>query len=67
MAIPDPFVNQSECASDLGWSANHWPEMVTLYGVQYFLHRREVDQEGDLQAVVYRNAFARRQLTVFND
>lgn len=67
MAFPETYINQSESASDLGWRAGQWPTMVTHYGRQYFFDRKEVDQEGDLMAVVYRNVAARRELTVFND
>jgi hypothetical protein len=67
MAFPETYINQSECASDIGWPPGSWPLMATHYGVQYFFYRKEVDQEGDLVAVVYRSARAHRQLTVFND
>ena len=67
MAFPETYINQSESASDLGWRPGQWADMVTHYGVQYFFHHKEFDQEGDLLAVIYRNAFARRELTVFND
>ena len=67
MAVPETYMNLAACASDLGWAPGHWPDMVTICGVQYMFHRKKVDQEGDLLTVIYRNVSDRRELTVFND
>lgn len=53
-------------ASTIGWDVGQWPDNFMHDGNRFYWERDERDDEGELQAVVYRDNTG-RELKVLND
>lgn len=62
----DGALNYTAEASDLGWRAGRWPNVLT-YGGDLFVIKRSEVQDGDLLWIDYFNAAYRVTIRIYND